>query len=137
MTAADLRCVAVLDDALPPGLAANAAGVLALTLGATLPDLVGPELLDADGVSHPGLIPNGLPVLAATTSELSTLRDHARAAELGVIDFPTYGQETTNYDEFRAQLAQLPARQITYLGLIIYGRRRAVSKLTGRLPLLR
>jgi hypothetical protein len=134
---ASLRCVVVIDEALPPGLAANAVGVLALTLGATLPDLVGAELLDADGDRHPGLIPHGLPVLAAPSSQLSTLRDQARAAELGVIDFPTNGQQTTDYDEFRRQITQLPASTIKYLGVIIYGPRRAVSKLTGRLPLLR
>ena len=127
----------VVDEALPPGLAANAVGVLAFTLGATLPALVGAELLDADGDRHPGLIPLGLPVLAAPSSELSALRDQARATELGVIDFPTHGQKTTDYDEFRMQLAQLPASRIKYLGLLIYGPRRVVSKLTGRLHLLR
>ena len=31
------RCVIVVDESLPPGLAANAAGVLATTLGSTVP----------------------------------------------------------------------------------------------------
>ena len=57
------RCVIVIDEELPPGLAANAAAVLALTLGAIEPALVGAEFLDADEGAHPGLIPTGLPVL--------------------------------------------------------------------------
>jgi len=38
------RCVIVVDQTLAPGLAANAAALLALTLGAISPRLVGAEL---------------------------------------------------------------------------------------------
>jgi hypothetical protein len=131
------RCVAVVDRALPPGFAANAVGVMALTLGATLPELAGEDLVDADGGSHPGLIPQGLTVLAAPGSELNQLRHQALAADLGVIGFPAQGQKTNNYDDVRSQIAQLQASEIRYVGLIIYGPRRAVSRVTGRLPLLR
>lgn len=55
----------VVDGSLPIGLAANATGMLALTLGATVAGLPGEELVDADGETHPGLIPQGLPVLRA------------------------------------------------------------------------
>jgi hypothetical protein len=127
----------VVDESLPAGLAANAVGVLAVTLGATLPALVGSDLRDADGGTHRGLIVQGLPVLAAPTSELTALRDRARVADLGVIDFPRHGQKTTDYDEFGDELARLPAGDITYLGLLVFGPRRAVGKLTGHLRLLR
>jgi hypothetical protein len=49
------RCAIVIDADLAPGLAANAAAVLALTLGATVDGIVGPDLVDADGEVHPGL----------------------------------------------------------------------------------
>ena len=58
------RCVIVVDESLPAGLAANAAAVLALTLGAREPDLVGADFVDADAQPHPGLIPIGLPSCA-------------------------------------------------------------------------
>jgi hypothetical protein len=112
-------------------------GVLAVTLGATLPALIGSDLHDADGRTHRGLILQGLPVLAAPGGELGTLRERALAADLGVIDFPTHGQQTTDYREFGNELAQLRAADIRYLGLIVYGPRRAVNKLTGHLRLLR
>src|SRR3954470_22743403 len=68
------RCVIVVDADLPPGLAANAAAVLALTLGAREPALAGADLVDADGREHPGLIPIGLPVLKAPRAALVDLR---------------------------------------------------------------
>ena len=71
------RCVIVVDEDLAPGLAANAAAVLALTLGATVDGLVGPDLVDADGDVHPGLFAAGLPVLGARA------RDAVAAARAG------------------------------------------------------
>jgi len=36
-----------------------------------------------------------------------------------------------------AHIAQTPAAQLRYLGIALYGRRSAVARLTGSLPLLR
>jgi hypothetical protein len=49
------RAAIVVSDALGAGHAANAAAVVALTLGARMPELVGPAVIDGDGVAHPGL----------------------------------------------------------------------------------
>jgi hypothetical protein len=131
------RCVIVVDADLPPGLAANAAAVLALTLGAREPALAGADLVDADGREHPGLIPIGLPVLKAPRAALTELRGRAADAGLGVIDFPTFGQTTTDYDAVRSAVAATPAGDLQYLGVAVYGERRPVGRLTGNLPLLR
>lgn len=131
------RCVIVVDQELPPGLAANAAAVLALTLGAREPALAGAEFVDGDAQPHPGLIPIGLPVLTAPRARLTDLRGRAAAAGLGVVDFPTLGQQTNDYDEFRSRVAATPAADLEYLGLAVYGERRPVGRLTGNLPLLR
>ena len=84
------RCTIVLDEALPPGLAANAAAMLALTLGATVEGLPGEDLVDADGQVHPGLFPPGLPILCAPRARLAELRSRAAEAGVGVIDFPAF-----------------------------------------------
>lgn len=131
------RCVIIVDESLPPGLAANAAGVLAVTLGSTLPGLVGEDVVDGDGHRHPGLIRAVLPVLRAPGSRLGAIRDSAVATALGVIDFPAFGQQTNDYDEFRAHVEETPAADLRYLGIALYGERRAVARLTGSLPLLR
>jgi hypothetical protein len=137
MTHSPERCVIVIDHALPSGLATNAAAVLALTLGARFPGLPGHDLVDADGTVHPGLIPMGLPVLAATSDKLWALRDAAVEARLHVIDFPTAGQQTTDYAAFASSVATTRTADLTYLGLAVCGPNKAVRSLTGGLPLLR
>jgi hypothetical protein len=131
------RCVIVVDQDLPAGLAANAAAVLALTLGAREPDLVGADLIDADERTHPGLIPIGLPVLRASRDELTELQRRAGENGVSVIDFPAVGQQTTDYDEVRATVARTPTAELTYLGVAVSGGQRAVRRLTGRFALLR
>jgi hypothetical protein len=130
-------CVIVVDGALAPGLAANAAAVLALTLGVRNPGLVGGDLIDADRQRHPGLFRYGLPVLRARRAELGDLRAAARAAGLDVVDLAAFGQQTNDYDEFRRHVAGTPAGALEYLGVALHGERRAVRRLTGSLPLLR
>lgn len=131
------RCVLVLDEALPPGLAANAAAVLAVSIGARFPQLPGRDLVDADGSAHPGLIPMGLPVLSAPAERLTALRAAALDRGLDVIDFPTSGQQTTDYDAFAAAVAASPTAALTLLGVALCGPSKPVRKLTGGFPLLR
>jgi hypothetical protein len=130
------RCAIVIDAELAPGLAANAAAVLAVTLGATVEGLAGPDLVDADGQVHPGLFEKGLPVLGAAREALPALRARALAAGVGVIDIPAVGQQTNDYDEVRAFVASTSTADLEYLGLALHGSRRAVSRVTGTLPLL-
>jgi Protein of unknown function (DUF2000) len=133
-----LRFVVVVDESLPPGRAANATGMLALTLGANVAGLPGAALVDADGDAHPGLIPQGLLVLRAPASRLSELRAQAATSEeVGVIDFPTDCQQSNDYDEVRRRVAGIPTADLRYLAILLYGPRRAVSRLTGNLALLR
>jgi hypothetical protein len=129
------RTVVVLDRELPKGLAANAAAILALTLGVHRPGLVGADFEDAAGASHLGLIPTGLPVLGAASGELQGLRESARERGLLVVDLPAPGQQTTDYEEFRAAVAS--AERLAYLGLLISGPKKPVRALTGSLGLLR
>ena len=131
------RCVIVVDEDLPAGLAANAAAVLALTLGAREPELVGADFVDADAEHHPGLIPIGLPVLRAPRAELVEIRRLASEDGVRVVDFPAYGQQTNDYDEFRGMVAATPSAELSYLGVALSGPKRDVRRLTGRLALLR
>jgi hypothetical protein len=129
------RCVVVVDEALAPGLAANAAAVLAMTLGTKVPALVGDAFVDGAGDEHPGLITTGLPVLRAAADELPALRAKALAAEVGVVGFPRSGQTTTDYEHFRALVSQTESPE--YLGLAFYGDGKTLRRLTGSLGLLR
>jgi len=132
-----MRCVAIVDDALPTGRAANAAAVMALTMGARQSHLVGEPLIDSAGNHHPGLIPIGIPVLGAPAAALASLRDQASQADLEVVDFPAQGQETNDYAEFRKMVGETAPDQIRYLGVMVYGERKKVSRIVGKYALLR
>lgn len=136
-TSAPERFVVVVDETLAPGLAANATAVLAFTLGARFPDLLGPELVDGDGATHPGLIPFGLPILRASADALAGLHADAVAAGVGVVALPAFAQQTTDYGEFAAHVARTAGADLRPLALALHGPRRQVRTLTGSLGLLR
>ena len=129
------RTVIVIDRALPKGLAANAAGVLAITLGVHRPNLVGPDFEDVDGRMHLGLFPTGLPILGADAAELPALREAAQSNGLLVVDMPAPGQRTNDYDEFRTAVAS--ESDLKYLGILVSGPPKPVRAVTGQLGLLR
>ena len=132
-----MRCVAIVDDGLSIGKAANAAAVMALTMGARQTHLVGEPLVDAAGNHHPGLIPIGISVLGAPAADLPSLRDKAGQAGLEVVDFPAQGQQTNDYAEFRKMLGETAPDQVRYLGVMVYGERKKVSRIVGKYALLR
>jgi hypothetical protein len=132
-----MRCVIVVDQGLPAGRAANAAAVIALTLGKRHPYLAGADLVDATGHAHPGLIPIGIAVLAGATAELTASRDRALKAGIDVVDFPVQGQETTDYAEFGTRVRAVATAELAYVGIGLYGTRKAVGRIVGRFSLFR
>ena len=131
------RCVIVVDEALPVGRAANAAAVIALTLGKRHPALAGADLVDKSGMAHPGLIPIGIAVLAAPTDELSALRAKALARGVDVVDFPVQGQETTDYVAFGRAVGEVETDALRYVGVGVFGPRKAIGKVVGKYGLLK
>lgn len=131
----DLRCVMILNSTLTPGKAANAAAVMALTLGQRYPSLVGPPLEDAAIHSSPGLITTGIPVLVATDTQLSALRAACEQAGYDLVLFPEAGQATTDYQALRTELRTQPREQWRLLGIALVGEKKALRKLTAKLAL--
>lgn len=132
------RTVIVVDQQLPIGFAANAAALLALSLGARRPELPGPDLVDAAGRHHVGLFPYGLPILAGTTTEIARAREMAAEQhEVLVVDFPTDGQTTTDYAEFGRLVSSRPPQELRYLGIALHGPTDIIRSLTRRFSLLR
>lgn len=131
------RCVIVIDQDLPAGRAANAAAVIALTLGKRHPHLAGPDLVDAAGCRHPGLIPIGIAVLAAPVATLNPVRVKALKRDIDVVDFPRQGQQTNDYAEFGASVAEVAPEDLTYVGIGLYGTRKAVGRIVGKFPLFK
>lgn len=132
----DVKCVMVLADDLPAGLAVNAAGVLAVTLGHKVPSLLPGDALDASGSLHAGLINVPLPILVADRETLKLLRE--RAAEhsgVTVIGFSDVAQQARTYEAYVSTLEQTASEALGYLGLALYGPKKTLNKLVGNLPL--
>lgn len=129
------RCVVILNSDLPTGKATNAAAVISLTLGQRHPELVGEPLIDADSRVWPGLIPVGIPVLAATNEQLRALLQCGGEPEFDTIIFPVEGQMTVDYAAFREAVRQIPGESLAHLGLGIVGPKSALRKLTAKLAL--
>ena len=69
------KCVIVMDEGLPLGLIANTAAILGITLGKTLPEVVGAAVEDASGQSHLGIIEFPVPILRSTSEAIKVLRE--------------------------------------------------------------
>lgn len=128
----------VVDAALPPGLAANTAAVLAMTLGRRVEALLGPDLKDGDGSVHPGITNAPIPILTAPAEKVKEIREKAAAdEELLLIDFTDRAQRSKTYDDYADLLREATSEQLTYLGVALHGPKKPVQRLTGSLPLLR
>lgn len=132
------KCVMVLDEELPVGLAVNTAGVLAVTLGRDIGSVVGPEVLDGSGRRHAGLTRLPIPILKAGGEVVRDIRLRAEEMEdLLVVDFTDAAQTSRTYDEYTSKIITVPSERLGYLGVALYGGKKAVNKLTGSLPLLK
>jgi len=127
----------VMNEALQGGLLANAIAVMALTVGQRHPHLVGDELIDANQVNYPGLIPSGIPMLSSEQAALHELREKALTAQCDVICFPVIGQQTKNYDELKINMNELTSNEVQYTGIAIVGEKKKVSKIVKNLPLIK
>lgn len=131
------KCVMVVEEGLPAGLAANAAGVLAFALGREADLTLGPSVLDGSGELHVGITSIPIPVLRADGDTLRRLRSEAGRTELLAVDFTEAAQSSKTYEEYERKLEARKTEELEYLGLALYGEKKEVDRLTGSLPLLR
>lgn len=134
------KCVMVLDEALPLGLLANTAGILGFTMGKLLPEMVGPTVTDRSNKDHLGVIEVPIPILKANKEQVKSIREQLyqpEFAEVVVVDFSDIAQSCKNYDEYISKMAGVDENELNYMGLGLFGPKKAVNKLTGSMPLLR
>ncbi|GHJ41626.1 DUF2000 domain-containing protein [Streptomyces sp. TS71-3] len=135
--AARLKWVLVVDEALPPGRAANAAVCAAAPTATQVAHLLGVDVTDAEGAVHPALPWVGCTILAADQATLRTIRTKAAAAPgTFVADMPALAQSTNVYDDYRAAMGKAGADDIDYCAISIVGPRNRVNRLVGKLPLM-
>ncbi len=92
--------------------------------------------MDGSGYAHPGLIPIGIAVLAASAADLGAVRAKALKSGVDVVDFPSQGQQTNDYGAFGASVRAMCTEDLSYVGVGVYGPRKAVGKVVGRFSLL-
>lgn len=133
-----LKCVMIIDEDLPGGLSVNTAGVLALTLGNKIGQIIGPDVTDGSGRAHLGITTMPIPILKAKAETVRDVRLQASESEdLMLVDFTDAAQTTKTYEDYTRKIEGVPTEELSYLGLALYGDKKQVNKLTGSLPLLR
>ncbi len=136
----NLKCVMVIDGALPHGVIANTAAVMGITLGKRMPSVVGRTVTDRDGTEHSGIIEFPVPILAGSKEFINSLRQRLNSADFNdivTVDFSDLAQGCKTYTEYIGKMAETPGRDLTYLGVAICGNKKKINKLTGNLPLLK
>ncbi len=136
----ETKCVILLDDTLPIGLLANTAAILGLSLGKIRPELIGANTIDAAQNVHAGIISIPVPILKAASEQLADLRIklyHEAFREIEVVGFTDVAQKCNQYEEYSENFKKTTPNELNYMGLGLYGPKKAINKLTGSLPLLR
>lgn len=135
--AARLKWVVVVDAALPPGRAVNAAVCTAAATENAVTGLLGDAAVDADGNAHPGLPWAGCTVLTADAATLRTIRTKAASRpDIFVADMPAAAQHTRVYTEYLGVVGDTKADDLDYYAVSLVGPRNPVDKIVGKLPLM-
>ncbi|HHL2498346.1 TPA: DUF2000 domain-containing protein [Yersinia enterocolitica] len=130
------KCVIIIDSSLSQGLIANTAAVLTLSLGKLHPELIGEDNFNGDGGKHKGITTIPIPILITHGEHIRELRSLLND-ETTVVDFSNIAQLTKSYQDYSNRLAITKATEISYLGIIVYGNKKIISRYTGNLGLLR
>ncbi len=132
------KCVLIISETLSHGQQANVSAVLSMTLGSHFPEIVGPDIVDADGTIHAGITQLNLPILAATEDTLRIIKESAKDnTEIFSVDFSDIAQMSRHYDEYKDKLLQSHASELLYIGIGLIGDKKIINRLTGNLKLLR
>ncbi|PIF20938.1 DUF2000 domain-containing protein [Candidatus Pantoea floridensis] len=131
------KMVIVVEGELERGVAANVIGLLGVSIGYHVQGIVGPDVVDANGVAHRGMSMVGLPVLVADRETLRSIYEQVlQIRGLTVLDVSDAAVASRDYTSYTNTL-QDPDKSSRPLGLAIHGPRAQVNQVTGRLGLLR
>ena len=84
------KCVMIIDENLPLGMAVNAAAIMGISMGKEMPEVVGADVFDKSGNRHLGIIEFPVPVLKGNAEMMQTIRRklyEPEFADLAVVDF--------------------------------------------------
>ena len=134
------KCVMIIDEHLPLGIIANTAAIMGITLGKTMPEVVGADVTDKTGKEHLGIIEFPVPILRGNAESMKAIREKLYEpdfSDLTVVDFSDLAPSCKTYAEFIGKMQDVSEADLTYFGIAICGAKKKVNKLTGSMPLLR
>lgn len=134
------KCVMVIDERLPLGIAANAAAIMGITIGKKMPEIVGADVSDKTGNAHAGIIEFPVPILKGNAESIKMIREKLYEpdfSDLTAVDFSDLAQGCRTYDEFTVKMKETLEMDLNYFGVAVCGPKKKVNKLTGSMPLLR
>lgn len=136
--ARDNRIAIILSPELKAGQMANRAAVLATGLAARHPEIVGPKLTTADGRELQGITKVPMAVLAAEDMA-HVQRLTLKADQLGctLMVYLSRAQGLRSYEAYERSIAQDRFDELDVDGVILYGPKKRVNKVTGNLALVR
>lgn len=136
---AELKCVLVIDQTLPIGVAANTAAVLSLSVGKLYPQLIGRDLEDNCGARRAGITTAAIPILKGSAEWLRNSREAMKAhePELSVFELISATRTTKSYEEYAEKMLSTPIKDLEYYGLALCGPAKLVNKYSGSLGLFR
>lgn len=131
-----MKIVMVVNSDLGPGLAANTAAVLGISLGHLDAEIIGPDLFDRSRTCHPGITRRNIPVLAADSGTIKAIFKKGQdTEELEILGFNTIAHRCRDYAAYAAKLAKARTCDLDFSGLCLRGSKAAVNSLTGSLKL--
>lgn len=131
------RIAVVLDQSLDRGAAGNRCAVLSTGLAARHPEIIGSDLVTADGVPLPGFTKVPMAVLMGKDQPLLELANRARGLGCTTLVFLARAQGMRSYDAYRDSVAQTQAADLDVDAFAIFGPKKAVNSVIGALPCLR
>ncbi|MET1247739.1 DUF2000 domain-containing protein [Sporolactobacillus sp. STCC-11] len=134
------KCVMVIEKELPIGVIANTAAILGCTLGKAFGEVVGNDIEDGSGFQHRGIVNLPIPVLSLTREGIMSIHREIKdrySERVELIDFTTTAQRSRDYEDYTVKLHSTPTEDLNFLGICLYGEKKAVNHLTGSLPTLK
>ncbi len=131
------KCIVVVDENLPNGLKTNVAAILSMSLGRSHPEIVGPDLKNADDVPYNGITTIPIPILQGNCEQLKDLHVTAHLAADYSAAFTDSALRTKNYQAYTADLEDSLQSKTTIHGVLVYGDAGKVKKLSAHLTLMK
>lgn len=130
----DKKCIIILNENLEKGLAANIAAVLGMSLGSKFPELTGPPVRTANMTNIPGITTIPIPILRASTEEISGVFANETEVDFKVI-FGKAAMNTKSYPEYVKLMSELTDSDQEIHGILLLGSKKSINKVSGNLPL--